>query len=62
MTRLRPRRTDREKPDVAGARAELERVRQQRPDVERLVSALTEERGRNNFAANLFGTAHGRQT
>lgn len=48
----RPHR-DRDQPDVEAAKAELERVRRQRPDVARLVSALATEKRLNNFTANI---------
>lgn len=41
-----------EKPDVARAQRQLERIRRQRPEVEELVSALAEERRLNNFTAS----------
>lgn len=41
------------KPDIDGARAQYERVKRQRPDVDALVAALQRERQLNNFTANV---------
>lgn len=41
------------KPDVAGARETLARIRRQRTDVDELVAALAEEKHLNNFTANV---------
>lgn len=57
MTRRRKK--DEPKPDVAGARATLERIKRQRPDVERLVDALTAEKRLNDFTANVIVTFRG---
>ena len=54
------RRTDREeKPDVAKARADLARIRAQRPEVDGLVAALVREKHLNNFTANVVITFKG---
>lgn len=60
MTREQNLRPD-ERPDIAGAQAELERVKNQRPRVARLVAALRAEQMENNFAAHVFGPT-GRQS
>lgn len=43
----------RDKPDVAGAQANLERVRAQRGQVDQLVAALRREQHLNGFTANV---------
>lgn len=48
-----------ERPNVEKARADLARVRAQRPDVEALVTALILEKHLNNFSANLTATFRG---
>lgn len=58
MRRL-PRLPGRDKPDVEQAKAELERVKKQRPDVDRLVETLTREQRLNNFTANVVVTLRG---
>lgn len=58
MTRPRKKRQP-DKPDVAGARADLERIRRQRPDVDALVDALKRERQLNNFTANVIVSFRG---
>lgn len=52
MTRPRIKRQS-DKPDVEGAREQLERIKRQRPDVDALVDALKRERRLNNFTANV---------
>jgi hypothetical protein len=60
VTRFRTRKPEpQEKPDVEGARADLERVKRQRPDVERLINALQREQNLNNFTANFVATLRG---
>lgn len=48
-----------EKPDVAKARADLRRIREQRPEVDALVAALVREKQLNNFTANVVITFRG---
>ena len=48
-----------EKPDVEGARANLARIKRQRPDVDELVAALRREQHLNNFTANVTATFRG---
>lgn len=48
-----------DKPDIDKARADLARIKAQRPDVEQLVSSLVVERRLNNFTANLTATFRG---
>jgi hypothetical protein len=43
----------RETPDPEKAKAELKKVREQRPDVDRLVEALRREQRLNSFTANV---------
>lgn len=50
---------DRDKPDVAGARENLERIRGQREAVEELVTALVLDRHLNNFTANIIASFRG---
>lgn len=60
MNRIVPRRArERDKPDVEGAKADLERVKRRRPDVERLVADLVREKQLNNFTANVTITFRG---
>jgi len=40
------------RPDVAGAREQLDRIKRQRPDVDALVEALIREKRLNSFTAN----------
>jgi hypothetical protein len=54
-----PRRAAGDRPDVEKARADLARVRSQRPDVDALVAALIIEKHLNNFSANLTATFRG---
>lgn len=48
-----------DRPDVEKARADLARIKTQRPDVEALVTALVLEQHLNNFSANLTATFRG---
>lgn len=48
-----------EKPNVAKARADLRRIRDQRPEVDALVAALVREKQLNNFTANVVITFRG---
>jgi hypothetical protein len=54
-----PRRSADDQPDVEQARADLARIRSQRPDVDALVAALIIEKNLNNFSANLTATLRG---
>lgn len=51
--RRREEDTAERKPDVAGARENLARIKRQRPDVDALVAALIREKRLNNFTANV---------
>lgn len=53
---------ERDKPDVEGARAELERIKSQRPAVDELVASLVENRRMNNFTANVIASFRGGQS
>lgn len=53
----RPKR--RERPDLDKARADLARIKSQRPDVDALVTALVLEKHLNNFTANITATLRG---
>jgi hypothetical protein len=55
--RKKPRHADR--PDIEKAKADLERVRDQRPEVQALVESLRRERQLNNFTANVVVTFQG---
>lgn len=48
-----------DRPDVDKAKAELERIRGQRPEVQALVDTLIKERQLNNFTANVVVTFQG---
>ena len=51
--------SENDRPDVAGARERLAKIKRQRPDVEALVAALKRERQLNNFTANVTATFRG---
>lgn len=53
------RRDDAERPDIEKAKADLARVKRQRPDVDVLVAALKREHQLNNFTANITMTLRG---
>lgn len=54
-----PERRTGDRPNVAKARADLARIRAQRPAVEALVTELVLEKHLNNFSANLTATFRG---
>ena len=62
MTRPRKKQQVPERPDVEGARADLARIKRQRPDVDALVDALQRERRLNNFTANVIVSFRGGRT
>lgn len=62
MTPLWRKPPEHPRPDPDGARRQLEKVRQQRADVERLAAELREFTRRNHFAANLFALHARRKT
>lgn len=60
MNRFRTRRNGNDDhPDPAKARSELDRVRRQRGEVDRLVADLMRERELNHFTANVVATFRG---
>lgn len=50
---VEPEDTADRKPDVAGARERLARIKRQRPDVDALVAELMRQKRLNNFTANV---------
>ena len=59
MTFWRKRHRHPDRPDVDKAKADLEKIRKQRPEVDALVESLRRERQLNNFTANVVVTFQG---
>lgn len=51
-----------EKPDPAAARRQLERIREQRPEVDALRAAYRAEHAKNHFGANITAALTGRRS
>lgn len=62
MTWWRKERDPDDRPDLAKAQADLERIRARRNEVDALVDALIREKHLNNFTANVVVTFRGGRT